>query len=258
MTAIGFTWFFQGAGGVEQQRRLRDRRRSAPPLPYAILVHLLVTLPVRPAREPRPARRRRRSATSSTTVMQVGLGALRRPAEQDGCEGCPENPILIAGHEGVGEAISAVQGLIAIFADRRDRGDRLPPLAPQHARASAASSPPSSPPAASPSLSCSPSWSSARSASPTTVEDGRLRRRDRRLRLPPLRLPARPAALADRPRRGDHAPRSPPRTSSSTPSCGPRSRSCAPRGRGSSRPATRSGAGSSATSTTAPSSGWWR
>ena len=48
------------------------------------------------------------------------------------------------------------------------------------------------------------------------------------------------------------------RTSGSTSSCARGSRSCALRGRGSSRPPTTSAAGSSATSTTAPSSGWSR
>ena len=48
------------------------------------------------------------------------------------------------------------------------------------------------------------------------------------------------------------------RTSACRRSCAPASRSCAPRARGSSRPARTSAGGSSATCTTAPSSGWSR
>ena len=45
MTAIGFTWFFQGPGGLGHQRRLRRSGPIGLTLPFAILIHLLVSFP---------------------------------------------------------------------------------------------------------------------------------------------------------------------------------------------------------------------
>jgi signal transduction histidine kinase len=46
-------------------------------------------------------------------VMQVAWALFTDP-ETEGCEGCPENPILIEGHSGLSGAIDAVQVLSAI------------------------------------------------------------------------------------------------------------------------------------------------
>ncbi len=119
MTAVGFTWFFQALQASNNERRLRDRRSSATP----------------PLRDPRPAARQLPLRSTSqtrfqrvvvgaayftTTVLQLVWALFIDPTKQRDCSGCPENPILITGHEGIADAINAVQ-----WPDRdlRDRGD---------------------------------------------------------------------------------------------------------------------------------------
>ncbi len=110
MTAIGFTWFFRalmssnndvvftiGALGVN--------------VPFAILIHLLVTFPSGRL-ETRTQRVLVGVGYFITIVMQAAWVLFADPA-REGCDGCPENALRI-GDAAVGEAISSIQGLIAI------------------------------------------------------------------------------------------------------------------------------------------------
>ncbi|HEX6152173.1 MAG TPA: sensor histidine kinase [Solirubrobacterales bacterium] len=107
MTAAGFTWFFQGltasnnawifAIGVLGQT-----------LPFAILVHLLVSFPSGQLRT-RPQVVAVALAYLTTGPLQVVWALFTDPTVQSDCEGCPENPVLIGGAEGVAEAVNAVQ-----------------------------------------------------------------------------------------------------------------------------------------------------
>ncbi len=111
MTAVGFTWFFQALGSSNNSVVFAIGSLGNA-LPYAVLVHLLLTFP-----GGRIATRLQGlligAAYFITTVMQVAVGIFTVPAEE-GCDGCPENPILIEGHEALRDALSAIQGLIAI------------------------------------------------------------------------------------------------------------------------------------------------
>ena len=80
MTAIGFTWFFQAHGGVGHQRRLRRSGRYGLTLPYAILIHLLISFPSGRLQD-RLQRALVAVAYFITLVMQVGWILVRRPGE---------------------------------------------------------------------------------------------------------------------------------------------------------------------------------
>jgi signal transduction histidine kinase len=111
MTAIGFTWFFR-ALEASNDSVVFTLGALGQTVPYAILIHLLVTFP-----SGRLEGRLQRVLVGVgyfiTTVMQA-FWILFADPELEGCEGCPENATQIAGHAGIGEAISAIQGLIAI------------------------------------------------------------------------------------------------------------------------------------------------
>jgi signal transduction histidine kinase len=111
MTAVGFTWFFQALGSSNNSVVFAIGSLGNS-LPYAVLLHLLVTFP-----SGRIQNRLQAVLIGVgyfiTTVMQVAVGVLTVPTEV-GCDGCPENPILIAGHEGLRDALSGIQGLTAI------------------------------------------------------------------------------------------------------------------------------------------------
>ena len=111
MTAIGFTWFFRALEASNDSVVFTIGALGVT-LPYAILVHLLVTFPSGRLRG-RLQRALVGVAYFITTVMQA-LWILFADPEVEGCEGCPENAAQIAGHANVGEAIGTVQGLIAI------------------------------------------------------------------------------------------------------------------------------------------------
>ena len=111
MTAIGFTWFFRALEASNNSVVFTIGALGVT-LPYAILVHLLVTFPSGRVRG-RLQRGLVGVAYFITTFMQA-LWVLFADPELEGCEGCPENAAQIAGHANVGEAISTVQGLIAI------------------------------------------------------------------------------------------------------------------------------------------------
>ncbi len=111
LTAVGFTWFFQAlASSNSAVVFLIGYVGSA--LPYAILIHLLVSFPSGRL-ETRLQKLLVAAAYFVTTVMQLAWALFAEP-EREGCEGCPANPIQIGGHEALAEAISAAQGLIAI------------------------------------------------------------------------------------------------------------------------------------------------
>jgi signal transduction histidine kinase len=107
MTAAGFTWFFQAltasnnvwifAIGILGQT-----------LPFAILIHLLVSFPSGQLQT------RLQSvavglAYLTTGPLQIVWALFTDPTVQSDCDGCPENPVLIDGAEGVAEAVNAVQ-----------------------------------------------------------------------------------------------------------------------------------------------------
>ncbi len=114
MTAIGFTWFLLGLESSDNSV-VFALGLVAGAVTYAILIHLLVSFPAG-----RLVGRFQHLVVAagylSTTVLQLAWAPFVEPAKQDGCVGCPENPILIAGHEGVADAISSVQLVVAAFA----------------------------------------------------------------------------------------------------------------------------------------------
>lgn len=114
MTAIGFTWFFQGltSSGNSVVFSIGIVGSS---LPYAILIHLLVTFPAGRF-ESRFQRIVVGAAYLTTTVMQLAWALFIDPTKQSDCDGCPENPILIAGHEGVANVINSFQLVLGCFA----------------------------------------------------------------------------------------------------------------------------------------------
>ncbi len=114
MTAIGFTWFL-AALQSSSVPALFAIGVIGTPLPYGILVHLLVSFP-----SGRLSSRFERlvvaAAYLSTTVLQLLWGFFIDPTKQSDCSNCPENPLLISGHEGIANATSAVQLAVALFA----------------------------------------------------------------------------------------------------------------------------------------------
>jgi signal transduction histidine kinase len=114
MTAIGFTWFFQALSAAGDSVVFAIGILGAS-LPYAILVHLLVAFP--------SGRLQGRfqhvvvgAAYLTTTVLQLAWALFTDPTKQSDCQGCPENPVLIAGHEGIAEVINVFQVSLACFA----------------------------------------------------------------------------------------------------------------------------------------------
>jgi signal transduction histidine kinase len=115
MTAVGFTCFFQGLTASNNEVVFAIGI-CGQILPFAFLIHLLVSFPSGLLR-------------GRVQLAAVGLGYLvtgplqliwavfTDPTVQRDCEGCPENPILIGGAEGVGKAVNAFQlvgGCVAI------------------------------------------------------------------------------------------------------------------------------------------------
>jgi signal transduction histidine kinase len=111
MTAVGFTWFFQALGSSDNAALFTIGYLGAS-LPYAILVQLLITFPTGRL-ETSLQKALVGTAYFITTVMQVAWVLFVDPA-REGCDGCPGNPVQIHGHEGFAEALSTLQGAIAI------------------------------------------------------------------------------------------------------------------------------------------------
>jgi signal transduction histidine kinase len=111
LTAVGFTWFFQAFGSSNNSAIFLIGYLGAT-LPYAILIHLLVSFPGGRL-ETRLQKALVAVAYFVTVPMQAAWALFAEPA-REGCDGCPENPVRIHGHAGLGEAIGSLQGLIAI------------------------------------------------------------------------------------------------------------------------------------------------
>ena len=115
MTAAGFAWFFQ-ALAASNNEWIFALGILGQNLPFAILVQLLVTFPT--------GKLRTRAQIVATGLAYLATGPLNLvwalftdPTTQSGCEGCPENPVLIGGAEGVANAINALQvigGVVSI------------------------------------------------------------------------------------------------------------------------------------------------
>ena len=110
LTAVGFTWFFQAFEASDNPVVFTIGALGLT-LPFAILIHLLLSFPSGRI-EGRLARVLVFVGYFVTTVMQYAWALFADP-EGEGCDGCPANPIQV-GHAAVGEAIAAVQGMIAI------------------------------------------------------------------------------------------------------------------------------------------------
>ncbi|MFL5873793.1 MAG: sensor histidine kinase [Solirubrobacterales bacterium] len=109
MTAIGFAWFFQ-ALAASNNEWIFAIGVVGQNLSFAILVHLLVTFP--------SGRLRTRLQIVAVGLAYLVTGPLNLiwalfvdPSTQSGCEGCPENPVLIGGAEGVANAINTIQAI---------------------------------------------------------------------------------------------------------------------------------------------------
>jgi signal transduction histidine kinase len=111
MTAIGFAWFFV-AMTFSANEVVFSIGIVGNTLAYAILIHLLLCFPGGKL-EGRLNKWVVGLTYFVTTVLQAVRFVFTVPAN-DGCEGCPENPVLIAGHEGLSNAINLVQVTMAI------------------------------------------------------------------------------------------------------------------------------------------------
>ena len=103
MTAVGFAWFFQ-ALSASNNEWIFAIGILGQNLSFAILVHLLVTFP--------SGKLRTRLQVATVSIAYVATGPLNwlwalftDPTVQRDCQGCPENPVLIGGAEGVANAI---------------------------------------------------------------------------------------------------------------------------------------------------------
>ncbi len=111
MTAIGFAWFFV-ALTFSDNEVVFSIGIVGNTLAYAILIHLLLCFP-----GGKLEGRLNRWVVGLTYLVTTVLQAVRfvfTVPSNDGCEGCPENPVLIAGHEGFSNAINLIQVTMAI------------------------------------------------------------------------------------------------------------------------------------------------
>jgi signal transduction histidine kinase len=111
MTAIGFAWFFV-AMTFSDNEVVFSIGIVGNTLAYAILIHLLLCFP-----GGRLEGRLNKWVVGLTYFVTTALQALRfvfTVPTDDGCDGCPENPVLIAGHEGLSNAINLIQVAMAI------------------------------------------------------------------------------------------------------------------------------------------------
>ncbi|HEX5990080.1 MAG TPA: histidine kinase [Solirubrobacterales bacterium] len=107
MTAVGFAWFFQ-ALSASNNEWIFAIGILGQNLSFAILVHLLVTFP--------SGRLRTRLQIVTVGIAYLATGPLNwlwalftDPSAQGNCQGCPENPVLVGGAEGVANVINALQ-----------------------------------------------------------------------------------------------------------------------------------------------------
>jgi signal transduction histidine kinase len=109
MTAVGFTWFFQ-AFSTANNVWLFALGFLGQTLPFAILVHLLVSFPSGHL-QTRLQKVAVGLAYLATGPLQIVWALFIDPTQQSDCGGCPENPILIDGAEGVSEVVNVFQVL---------------------------------------------------------------------------------------------------------------------------------------------------
>lgn len=111
LTAVGFTWFFQALESSNNAAIFAIGAIGIN-LPFAILIHLLVAFP-----SGRLEGRLQHLVVAGAYFVTVVLQWLWIPfvdPEEEGCEGCPENPIQIGGMEGFADVVGALQTAIAI------------------------------------------------------------------------------------------------------------------------------------------------
>ncbi len=112
MTAVGFTWFLEALSSANNEVVFAVGVLSSA-LPFAFLIHLLVTFPSGKL-ETRLQKALVTTTYLITTVVQLAWGFFVNP-QQEGCDGCPDNPLLIEGHQSVGDAINGVQALVSVI-----------------------------------------------------------------------------------------------------------------------------------------------
>jgi len=115
MTAIGFTWFFQGLQAADDSILFAIGTVGGT-VPFAILLQLLAGFPSGHL-QTLLARGAVGLAYLVTVPLQFVWALFVDPTVQRDCDGCPKNPILIDGYEGVSNAINAFQvlgGIVAI------------------------------------------------------------------------------------------------------------------------------------------------
>jgi len=111
LTAVGFTWFFQALESSDSPAIFAIGAIGLT-VPFAILIHLLVAFPS--GRLERAFERLLVAVAYFVTIPMQLVWVLFADPGREGCDGCPSNPVQIHGHEGLAEAISTAQGLIAI------------------------------------------------------------------------------------------------------------------------------------------------
>jgi signal transduction histidine kinase len=111
MTAVGFTWFLEALSSSNNEVVFAIGVLSSA-LPFAFLIHLLVTFPSGTL-ETRLQKVLVWTTYLITTVVQLAWGFFVNP-QQQGCDNCPENPLLIEGHESVGDLINGFQALVSV------------------------------------------------------------------------------------------------------------------------------------------------
>lgn len=111
MTAVGFAWTFLALSFSNNEVVFAIGVLGGT-LAFAILIHLLLGFP-----DGKLHGRLSRWVVGLTyfitTVLQVARFVFTKPVE-DGCEGCPENPLLIAGHENIADVVNVIQVFAAI------------------------------------------------------------------------------------------------------------------------------------------------
>jgi len=111
MTATGFAWFLEALSSSGNSVVFAIGVLGSA-FPFAVLIHLLVTFPSGKL-ESRLQKTLVATTYFLTTVVQLGWGLFIDPAAE-GCDGCPENPILIEGYESIGDLINGGQVLASI------------------------------------------------------------------------------------------------------------------------------------------------
>jgi signal transduction histidine kinase len=111
MTTVGFAWFLEALSSSNNEVVFAIGALSSA-LPFAFLIHLLVTFP-----SGRLETRLQKVLVGTTyfitTVVQLAWGFFVDP-RREGCDGCPDNPLLIEGRQSIGDLINGVQALVSV------------------------------------------------------------------------------------------------------------------------------------------------